>query len=47
MVDKQRRLGWKELVNHPMFAEKHDRLSNEFRLNIQLKAPKMKINEEI
>lgn len=47
-VDKTKRLGWRELIKHPIFSEDTiGHLSNEFRLNYDLKVPEVKINEEI
>jgi hypothetical protein len=47
MIDKAKRLGWKELTKHPIFDIGDDRLDNEFRLNYALNIPKRNINDEI
>ena len=46
-IDKHKRLGWKELIKHPLFFDEHDRLSNEFRLNIDIKQPKIHLDEDL
>jgi len=32
-IDKKKRLGWKDLINHEIFQLNKDRLDNEFRIN--------------
>jgi hypothetical protein len=46
-IDKHKRLGWKEMIKHPLFINEHDRLSNEFRLNIDIKQPKIQLDEKL
>lgn len=48
-IDKYKRLGWKQLIKHPLFEDTHNsgQLSNEFRLNYDLKPPEINLDEII
>ena len=35
------------MIKHPLFINEHDRLSNEFRLNIDIKQPKIQLDEKL
>ena len=35
------------MIKHPLFHDEHDRLSNEFRLNIDIKQPKIQLDERL
>lgn len=39
IVESKQRMGWKELLNHPIFRETEDRLANEFRVSCPLRGP--------
>jgi serine/threonine protein kinase len=51
-VDKRKRLGWKELVKHPIFEDEKEkkemkRLSDHFRINCSIEPPKINLNDEV
>jgi hypothetical protein len=46
-IDKKKRLGWKDLIDHEIFLLDRLRLDNEFRLNIELKKPEIKLDEAV
>lgn len=35
------------MIKHPLFYDEHDRLSNEFRLNIEIRQPKIQLDEKL
>jgi hypothetical protein len=41
VVESSNRLGWKELVAHPLFRmnQENNALANEFRISLELKVP--------